>query len=231
MSNVNRFAEIGSLIGDPARAAMLNALMDGRAFTAGELARCAGVTPQTASAHLAQLSAADLLVVEKQGRHRYHRLAHADVARMLESVMQVASGGSGAAPLMTGPANAAMRRARSCYDHLAGRLGVAIADALIEKGAIEFGDGAGVVTDAGEVFFARLGLDFERAAAPSRRALCRPCLDWSERRPHIAGRLGGALLDHLLNGGHLRRIEGSRALDLTPKGRLFLREALDLRDF
>jgi DNA-binding transcriptional ArsR family regulator len=130
MANLSTFAEVAALAGDPARAGMLHALMDGRALTASELARVAGVTPQTASGHLARLATAGLLSVEKQGRHRYHRIASPGVAQMMESIMQVAAGlDPKRPPLTVGPKDAALRAARTCYDHLAGRLGVAVADA------------------------------------------------------------------------------------------------------
>jgi len=135
MTSQSAFAEIATLAGDPARAGMLHALMDGRALTASELARVAGITPQTASGHLARLVTAGLLAVEKQGRHRYHRLASPAVAQMMESIMQVASGPGTTRPrFVVGPRDAALRAARTCYDHLAGGLGVALADALVEGG-------------------------------------------------------------------------------------------------
>jgi DNA-binding transcriptional ArsR family regulator len=231
--NTNRIAEIGLLVGEPARAAMLLALMDGRALTAGELAQAAGVTPQSASAHLARLTQAGLLAMERQGRHRYHRLASPEVARLLETVMQVAS----LAPQpvrapVTGPRDAAMRRARTCYDHMAGELGVALADALQARGHVEMDDGAGLVTPAGLDFLHGLGLSGESlSGASGARALCRPCLDWSERRPHIAGRLGAALCSHFLDSHLVRRIGGSRALEITPTGQAYLRERFDIRAF
>lgn len=207
-------AEIAALIGEPARAAMLAALMDGRALTAGELAAVAGITPQTASAHLARLAGAGLLAMEKQGRHRYHRLATPAVARLMEGLLDVAE----AAPrsITTGPRDAALREARTCYDHLAGRLGVAIADALQSRGAIELTPDGGAVTEAGEGLLATLGI----APAPTRRGrlFCRPCLDWSERRPHVAGVLGAALCTRCFELGWVRRRAGSRALEITPVG-------------
>ena len=150
MANNARFAEIAMLAGEPARAAMLHVLMDGRAFTATELARVANITPQTASGHLAKLCAADLVRVSQQGRHRYHRLASAEVAHMMESIMQVAANLAKlrAAPI-TGPRDAAMRAARTCYDHFAGRLGVALADALVAREHVELTQDAGVVTESG----------------------------------------------------------------------------------
>src|SRR2546423_596265 len=150
MASNARFAEVASLAGDPTRAAMLHALMDGRALTASELARVAGVTPQTASEHLARMAAADLVQVEKQGRHRYHRLATPAVAQMLESIMQVASGLEAMRPApATGPRDTALRAARTCYDHLAGHLGVALTDALGTGGALGRTHDGGVGDDAG----------------------------------------------------------------------------------
>src|SRR6185503_10918079 len=185
MSSNARFSEVASLAGDPARAGMLHALMDGRALTASELAGVAGVTPQTASGHLARMTSAGLVHVEKQGRHRYHRLATPAVAQMLESIMQVASGLEAMRPApVTGPRDAALRAARTCYDHLAGHLGVALTDALVTRGHVELMHDAGLVTDAGIALFERIGIDVDSLTAgrgSSARVLCRPCLDWSER--------------------------------------------------
>ncbi|WP_207460864.1 helix-turn-helix transcriptional regulator [Azospirillum sp. SYSU D00513] len=235
MVSTNRIAEVATLVGEPARAAMLSALMDGRALTATELAGVAGITPQTASGHLAQLADARLILVERQGRHRYHRLATPDVARMIETVMQVASAmapPSRALPAV-GPRDAAMRRARLCYDHLAGELGVAVTDALLERGAVEFEDGAGIVTDAGTALLRDLGIALDDLGDDGRRRssrpLCRPCLDWSERRPHLAGRIGAALCARFLEQDFLRRIGNSRALSVTPKGQGALRELFGIQ--
>jgi DNA-binding transcriptional ArsR family regulator len=215
------FAEMAALAGDPARASMLGALMDGRALTASELASVAGVSPQTASGHLGRLVQAELLAVEKQGRHRYHRLASPAIARMIESIMQAVAGRSDPAgpTLVTGPKDAAMRAAaRTCYDHLAGRLGVALSDALIGAGHVELATDGGIVTETGLALLDRLGIDLVRSVGSSRRVLCRPCLDWSERRPHLAGVVGAALCAHALSAGLIRRIEGTRAVAITPKG-------------
>lgn len=223
------FAQVAALAGDPARAGMLHALMDGRALTATELAHVAGVTPQTASSHLSRMAAAGLLSVEKQGRHRYHRLASPAVAQMMESIMQVASGLEPVGrPLSVGPRDAALRAARTCYDHLAGRLGVALADALVAGGYAELANDAGVVTDTGMQLLGRMGIDVEALLAlrgkRSARILCRPCLDWSERRAHLAGAVGAALCAHSFGKGWIRRIDGTRAVAITPKGQRVFRE-------
>jgi DNA-binding transcriptional ArsR family regulator len=232
------FAEIAALAGEPARAGMLHALMDGRALTASELAHAAGIAPQTASGHLARMTAAGLLRVEKQGRHRYHRLASPAVAQMMESIMQVASDVASdlrptLRPLSVGPRDAALRAARTCYDHLAGRLGVALADALVAGGYAELAQDAGLVTDTGMKLLGRIGIDVEALSARrgnrSPRVLCRPCLDWSERRPHLAGALGAALCTHGLENGWIRRINGTRAVAITPKGERLFREQLGVR--
>ena len=229
MASQSLFAEVAALSGDPARASMLHALMDGRALTATELARAAGITPQAASSHLARMTAVGLLAVEKQGRHRYHRLATPSVARMMESIMQVAADLEPYRKRLTvGPRDAALRRARTCYDHFAGRLGVALADALVEQGRIELTGDAGILTAAGVTFLGEIGVDIvpmqARGSKRSVRVLCRPCLDWSERRPHLAGSLGAALCSHSMEQGWTRRIAGTRAVDITPKGERVLRE-------
>ena len=233
MASNARFAEVASLAGDPARAGMLHALMDGRALTASELARVAGVTAQTASQHLAKLASAGLLQVEKQGRHRYHRLASPAVAQMMESIMQVASGLEALRPApVTGPRDKALRSARTCYDHLAGHLGVALADALVTGGHVELTKDAGLVTDAGIALFGRIGLDvasLSTGSARTARVLCRPCLDWSERRPHLAGAVGKALCALSFEQGWIRRIAGTRAVSVTPKGQQIFRETIGVR--
>jgi DNA-binding transcriptional ArsR family regulator len=233
MASHARFAEVASLAGDPTRAGMLHALMDGRALTASELARVAGVSPQTASAHLAKMAAADLVYVEKQGRHRYHRLATPAVARMLESIMQVASGleTRRAAPA-TGRRDVALRAARTCYDHLAGRLGVALTDALVRRGHVALTHDAGLVTDAGIAMFERLGIDvavLSVGRGKNIRVLCRPCLDWSERRPHLAGALGAALCARSFEENWIRRSQSSRAVTVTVKGWCIFRDTIGVR--
>jgi DNA-binding transcriptional ArsR family regulator len=229
MASNAMFAQVASLAGDPARAGMLHALMDGRALTASELAYVAHITPQTASGHLARMTAVGLLRVEKQGRHRYHRLASPAVAQMIEIIMQVASGLEPARPsLSVGPKDVALRTARTCYDHLAGRLGVALADALVAGGYAELASDAGEVTGAGLALLARIGIDVDallvrRGKRPA-RILCRPCLDWSERRPHLAGAVGAALCTYSLGEGWVRRIRDTRAVAITPKGQRMFQE-------
>lgn len=233
MASNARFAEVAALAGDPARAGMLHALMDGRALTATELAHAAGITPQTASAHLSRLTTAGLLEVAKQGRHRYHRLASPAVAQMMESIMQVASGCGTGRPIVVGPRDAALRGARTCYDHLAGRLGVALADAMVSAGYVELSDDAGLLTDTGTELLARVGIGMDavlRARSKrSARILCRPCLDWSERRAHLAGAVGAALCAHSFAKGWTRRIDGTRAVMVTPKGQRVFREVFQAR--
>jgi DNA-binding transcriptional ArsR family regulator len=234
MTSTATIATIAALAGDPARAGMLQALMSGRALTASELARAAGVTAQTASSHIARMTAAGLLAVEKQGRHRYHRLASPGVAQMMEAIMQVASDLEPARRrLSVGPRDAALRAARTCYDHLAGRLGVAVADALVAGGYVELAGDGGAVTDPGLEFLGRIGIHGDALAGHrgrhSRRILCRPCLDWSERRPHLAGALGAALCALSLEKGWVRRIDGTRAVAITPRGARVFREDFGVR--
>ena len=229
MASNAAFAEVAALAGDPARAGMLHALMDGRALTASELACVAGITPQTASGHLGRMVAVGLLSVEKQGRHRYHRLSSQAVAQMMESIMQVASRlEPKRGPLSVGPRDTALRAARTCYDHLAGRLGVALADALVAGGYAELTSDSGLVTDAGIGLLRRIGIDVDNLLASrgkrSTRILCRPCLDWSERRPHLAGAVGAALCGHCFTKGWIRRINGTRAVTVTPRGQCVFRK-------
>ena len=229
MTNTALAAEIAALAGDPGRVGMLHALMDGRALTATELAKAAAVTPQTASGHLACMTTAGLIAVQKQGRHRYHRLASPSVARVLESIMHLAAElEPKRKTVAVGPKDAAMRQARTCYDHFAGRLGVALADALIAAGRVELTAEAGIVTDDGLAFLRQVGIDVDalqaRRTKRSGRVLCRPCLDWSERRMHLAGAVGAAICTRSLDAGWTRRMPGSRAVGVTPKGQHVFRE-------
>ena len=219
--NTSALAETAALVGDPARAAILMALMGGRALTASELARAAGVTPQTASGHLARLAAAGLLATQRQGRHHYHRLASPAVAQMLESILEVSQNGAAAArrPIVTGPRDAAMRAARTCYDHLAGQLGVGLADSLTGHGHVELSAEAGALTDSGVAFLRDFGVDLDDLPHAGNRVFCRPCLDWSERRLHVGGTLGAVLAARCFALGWIRRRDDSRAVTLTEPGR------------
>ena len=207
---------IGNLIGDAARANMLTALMSGLALSAGELAREAGITPQTASAHLARLIESGLVVIEVQGRHRYARLAGPEVAAVLENLMELAAR-TGRLRTRPGPRDAAMRHARVCYDHLAGEMGVRMYDALALRGWFAAG-GEGVSLSAeGRAGLVAEGVDVAALARKS-RPLCRLCLDWSERRPHLAGAVGAALLQTVLQRGWAKRDEGGRTLRFDAAG-------------
>ena len=207
-------AALAALVGDPARANMLAALMDGRALTVSELAGAAGVALPTASGHLAKLDAAGLTVAEKQGRHRYHRLSNHDVAEVLESLMGLAQR-IGATRVRTGPRDAALRDARICYDHLAGERGVALMRGLESRGWIVDG-GAPRVTSTGRDGLTALGIDVA-GLERGRRPVCRCCLDWSERRSHLGGALGAAVLTHILASRWACR-GMSRIVSFTPAG-------------
>ena len=209
-------AEAAALIGDPARANMLAALMDGRALTASELAYRAGVAPSTASGHLAKLIEGKLVAATASGRHRYYRLGSPAVARVIENLMTLAVDG----PSRHRPrsrCDEAMAMARTCYDHFAGRLGVALADGLADRKQILLGDEGGLVTDAGREFLRDFGVEF-LGRKGSRRALCRPCLDWSERRWHIGGYIGAAIAERCFTLGWTERQKDSRAVTITPAG-------------
>ncbi len=214
MSDMPRVAAVAALLGDPARANIMNALLDGRALTAKELAFAARVSPQTTSGHLAKLTQAALLSVEQQGRHRYFRLASPLVGQMLESIMAVA-GAETPRAATSWKGGEALRNARTCYDHLAGRLGVALADSLTQRGYIALSPDGGEVTEAGHAFLR----DFGAEPGAGKRVFCRPCLDWSERRSHIAGRLGAALACRCFDLGWLARLRDTRAVAITPLGR------------
>jgi len=209
-------AKVASLIGDPARSHMLSALMDGRALTASELAVEAGVTKQTASAHLGKLLEGGLLEKEVQGRCRYFRIADADVAAILEGLMHLAEK-RGPSRTRTGPNDPALRHARVCYDHLAGDLGVLMFDRFIENGWLaEEGEGL-VLTGAGAAAVSALGVDLS-APRKTRRPSCRRCLDWSARRHHLAGWVGAALFAVFQGNGWARRKKGARVVAFSAEG-------------
>jgi DNA-binding transcriptional ArsR family regulator len=209
-------APIAALAGDPARANMLVALLTGKALTASELANEAGVTVQTASAHLSKLETGGLISGVKQGRHRYFQLTSQDVAEMLEKMMGVAAR-AGYLRTRPGPADVAMRKARVCYDHLAGEMGVTLFDALLKSGRVALKDDTLRITRRGEMFFRDQGIDLQTLSR-GRRAMCKTCLDWSQRRFHLAGGLGAALLERLVGSGWARREPGGRTLHFSPDG-------------
>jgi DNA-binding transcriptional ArsR family regulator len=205
---------IAALLGEPARANMLSALMGGQALTAGELAREAGVTPQTASSHLAQLEAGGLVTRRIQGRHNYFALAGRDVAEAMEQLALLA-GRAGHMRTQPGPRDPALRRARVCYDHLAGDAGVAMLDALVARGCIDDRDGSLVLTPAGLAFARDFGVRLDERG---RRPLCKACLDWSVRRSHLAGVMGAGLLERIYELGWARRLDGTRIVAFSAPG-------------
>ncbi|PVM87190.1 transcriptional regulator [Caulobacter endophyticus] len=219
-------ASPAALIGDPVRAAMLLALQDGRAQPAGALAWAAGVTAQAASNHLSKLVEGGLLSVEREGRHRYYRLASPEVAHAIEALSAIA------APVRSleiprSPKARALRDARCCYGHLAGRLGVKVADALVERGLLAPADDKLYeVTEEGRAWFGELGIEVSTLSSP--RGVARRCLDWTERRHHLAGPLGVKLLAAMSARGWLAPEDKGRAVRLTPKGASSLRDLLDV---
>jgi hypothetical protein len=225
MTTAVGLAQMAGLVADPARAAMLQALMAGEALTAGELARAAGIGAPAASAQIAHLVQGGLVAATAAGRHRYHVLASDDVARALEGVMVLAETAAPARAWRHGPA---LRAARTCWDHLAGQLGVAVHTALVSSASLVPSAGGWSLTEEGRRRFAVLGVATE-GLRPGRRFAC-DCMDWSERRPHLAGTLAAALCRTCLDRGWLRRAgtEGlaRRALHATPEGARVLRAAL-----
>jgi len=207
-------APVAALVGDPARANMLAALVGGKALTASELATEAGITAQTASSHLSKLESGGLVAAVKQGRHRYFRLADSDVGEMLEKIMGVAAR-TGALRVRPGPSDPAMRKARVCYDHLAGEMGVSMYDALIKRGLVaRRGDGL-KLTRKGEAFLRAFGIE---PPQDGRRPACKGCLDWSMRREHLAGSVGAALLSRLTELKWAKREKNSRAMIFSREG-------------
>jgi DNA-binding transcriptional ArsR family regulator len=212
-------AMVASLVGDPARANMLTALLSGRALTASELSQEAGITPQTASSHLSKLEAGGLIEQEKQGRHRYYRLADPDVGGVLEGLAALAAR-AGHMRVRTGPKDPALRRARVCYDHLAGDLGVQMLDSLRQQKLVRQNKHDIELTTEGARFLeSALQIDADTLAHP-RRPVCKACLDWSERRHHLAGTLGAALLQRFTELKWAARdpTPGSRVVQFTRQG-------------
>ena len=219
-------ASIGALIGSPARAGMLAALFDGQAMTATELAQIANVAPATASEHLAKLTAARLLLCEAHGRHRYYRIAGPEVAEALEPLVHLTP--MPPVPLrVPSPEVEAMRRARLCYDHLAGALGVQMTEAMISRGFLAPRDRDFDLTESGSGFCHGLGVDVD-AARRKRRVFARQCLDWSERKPHLAGALGAAIAEATFASGWIERTERRREVRVTRTGAAALAEHLGL---
>jgi DNA-binding transcriptional ArsR family regulator len=229
MTELPSFASVAALIADPARAGMLIALLDGRALPAGELAYAAGVTAQTASSHLAKLLDGGLLAVEAEGRHRYYRLAGAHIAQALEHLAAIRAAEPPRRKALT-PQARELRFARCCYDHLAGQIGVAVTEALEERAfLVAAADKTFEVTAAGGDWFQGIGVDVG-SLKPTRRGLARQCLDWTERRHHLAGPLGVAFLGALCQTGWLRRSRSSRVVQVTPKGRLEMKRQLGVEE-
>jgi DNA-binding transcriptional ArsR family regulator len=221
-----QLARLAGLIADETRAACLLALLDGRAWTAGELARHAGVAPSTLSEHLGKLVMGGLLTEERQGRHRYVRLADARIAHLVEDLAAQVRPGDAVRPrgLRASSAQSAMARGRTCYDHLAGRLGIAVTDGLTARGLLRQDTGF-ALTDAGVDWFGAVGVALDTRG---RRPLARACLDWTERRPHLAGAAGAALCRHALSAGWCVRIGTERAVKVTDAGERALWELLGI---
>jgi len=217
-------AEIGSLLGDPARVNMVIALLDGRAWTARELADAAGVSPQTASSHLARLVAGRLVRLDRQGRHHYHRLASSAVAALLEQ-MHLA-GAAARQVRRSGPRDLQMKELRSCYDHLAGRVAVELSGRIIDDSGSA--SGAAQISADGVSLLERIGIDLD-SLRTGRRALCRVCVDWSERRPHVAGAVGAAILERVKTLGWVRTRPSGRSLILTAAGERGLSDIFGIR--
>lgn len=214
-------AAVAALLSDRTRAAMLITLLDGDAHSSGDLARQAGVSASTAGGHLGRLSRGGLVVSARHGRERRYRLASTHVAQALEALSLLAPPAE-IGSLRTADRGSALRLARTCYDHLAGRLGVGLTDALLEQGALRAEDGGFALTGTGETLLIRIGVDVARARA-HRRVFARACLDWTERRPHLAGALGAAVAEAIIGQGWVRKRPHDRALLVTPEGMARLR--------
>jgi DNA-binding transcriptional ArsR family regulator len=221
-------AALAGLLADDSRATFCMLLLDGRAWTAGELARHAGIAASTASDHLTKLVAGGILAEHRQGRHRYLALADARVAQMLEDLTaHLEPAGEHPRTLRAAHVAAALAGARTCYDHLAGRLGVAIADAMTRKGLIDQADGIALTEAGGAWLASELAIDVEALRA-ARRPLVRVCVDWTERRPHLAGSAGAEICRRFQERGWIRRIDAGRAMLVTPPGRSALHDLLGI---
>ncbi|MDR6545057.1 DNA-binding transcriptional ArsR family regulator [Chryseobacterium rhizosphaerae] len=213
---------ITSLIGDPIRTTILWSLLDNKAYTATELAIHADTSPQNISMHLNKLVQADLLTVERQGRHKYYRFSKPEVAYAIEAIGNLIPNDRHK-KIVSNTDNSSIKYCRTCYDHLAGKMGVLLTEALLTHKIIDFDVNTYIVTKSGTRFFAELEVNIEDLKK-QRRAFARPCLDWSERKHHLAGSLGAALLDKMLSLDYVRRTKNSRAILLTSKGKQYLYE-------
>jgi DNA-binding transcriptional ArsR family regulator len=219
-------AEIAALVGDPARATIVSALLDGRHLTASELAAAARITAQTASTHLAKLTEAGLLSMVRNGRHRYFQLASPTVTDMIDGIVAVALEKRPRYHPLSRQAQA-LDAARICYGHLAGRLSVDLTDAFVARGYLVVDDEAAEITASGARFLTRFGIELP-ALRLARRHFCRLCLDWTERRPHIAGAVGAAITRRYFDLGWLERTKRSQAITVTASGRRGLRDTFGL---
>ncbi|CAI6082321.1 hypothetical protein PAECIP112173_03520 [Paenibacillus sp. JJ-100] len=222
---------IASLIADTSRSIFLSALLDGRALPAGELAYMAGVSPQTASNHLAKLVAGGLLEVEQQGRHRYYRLASEDIADLIEKMASIAPPVE-VRSLKQSNQLQQLSYARTCYSHLAGKLGTSLCEAFLKRGYLSEQENNAhskefLITEEGEQWFTTFGIQLQLKPG-SRRAIARKCLDWSERRHHVSGLLGDQLVHRLLELNWIRQKSGSRAVEVTETGKSGLYDVLDI---
>jgi DNA-binding transcriptional ArsR family regulator len=223
MVSTSTVAEIGALLGDPGRVNMMIALLDGRAWTARELADVAGVSPQTASSHLAKLVGGRMVCVERQGRHRYHRISSVEIAQLLEQMHLAGAALARSRVASSGPRDQEMRELRSCYDHLAGRIAVELGSKLLEDQL-----GQSRLSTQAEPLLRRIAIDVD-VLARGRRVLCRTCIDWSERKRHISGAVGAALLNRFGELGWIKARVASRALVLTAAGEQGLAEVFGIR--
>lgn len=211
----DQFVKIASLIGDPTRASVMWTLLDGKAFTATELAIMANTSPQNISMHLAKLLEAGLLCVEKQGRHKYYRFSNKEVAYAIEAMASLIP--SQIPQKKNSEKHSPIKHCRTCYDHLAGKIGVAVAESLLEQNIILDADNKFVITSEGAKWFSDFGINVEEIKK-QKRLFLKPCLDWSERKNHIAGSVGASLLDKMISDDWLRRAKNSRAIQITGKG-------------
>ena len=222
----NEFSRVATLIGDRARSAMLWNLMDGRAYTATELSLCADISAQSASNHLSKLVNANILAVERQGRHRYYRFANSEAAQVIESMTSLMAFNKDIKKIGR-PGIEGITYARTCYDHLAGKAGVEITGSLIKNGIIKTSGKNYEVSRKGNDWFGSIGIDIEEVKL-HKRSFAHQCLDWSERKHHLAGALGASLLRIMLKKDWIRKRNDTREVTITPKGKIELKKLLDL---